>query len=89
MLGPAGFPQELFEGVGEAGTRGIRSEFPTLAEIRDRCIADSERRYLEDLLTRFGGRINISAEASGVGPRQFHKLMKKYRLRKESFKGSK
>ena len=89
MLGPTGFPQELFDGVGETGTRGIRSEFPTLAEIRGRCVADSERRYLEEVLTRFGGRINISAETSGVGTRQFHKLMKKYRLRKESFKRSK
>lgn len=86
ILGPAGFPQELFDGIREAGIRGIRSEFPTLAEIRNRCIADSERRYLEEVLARCGGRIKISAEASGISPRQLHKLMKKYRLRKEAFK---
>ena len=86
MLGPESFPQELFEDMDRTGGPGSGGEFPTLAETRDSCVADSECRYLEEVLARCGGRVNLSAAASGISTRQFHKLMKKYGLRKEHFK---
>jgi DNA-binding NtrC family response regulator len=61
-------------------------EFPTLADVRRKSIAESERRYLEEVLKRCRGKINLSAATSGISTRQFHKLIKKYGLRKEDFK---
>ncbi len=80
------FPRELFEGL-EFSERPVAwKDFPTLADVRSRSVADSERRYLEEVLTRCRGRINLSAATSGISTRQFHKLIKRHGLRKEDFK---
>ncbi|HDR15439.1 MAG TPA: sigma-54-dependent Fis family transcriptional regulator [Desulfobacteraceae bacterium] len=86
VLMPESFPNELFQVLKGVANPLMRKEFPTLAQARSRSVADSERRYLEEVLTRCLGRINLSAAASGISTRQFHKLVKKYGLRKEDFK---
>ncbi len=57
-----------------------------LADARRIAIDDFERQYLKALLVKYNGRINKSAEASGISTRQLHKLMVKYGIRKEDFK---
>jgi DNA-binding NtrC family response regulator len=86
VLMPESFPHELFQ-ASELGEPTVNwKEFPTLADVRKKSLADCERRYLEEVLTRCRGRINLSASISGISTRQFHKLIKKYALRKEDFK---
>ena len=57
-----------------------------LAEVRRRGVEEIERCYLKEVLDKYLGRINKSAEAAGITTRQLHKLMKKYGLKKEEFK---
>lgn len=86
-LMPSGFPADLFsEGTGapmstcRAGT--------TLAEARSMAVAAFEQAYTRELLVRNRGRINLSAKEAGVTPRQFSRLMARYRISKKDFKGS-
>jgi DNA-binding NtrC family response regulator len=59
----------------------------SLSEARQRAIEDFERQYLKELISRNKGKINKSAQEAGIGTRQLHKLMLKYGIRKEAFKG--
>ena len=83
-LMPQSFP---FEVMGETD----QIEFPTavdettLAEARRVVVEAFEAYYIKNMLTKHKGRINLSAEAAGVGVRQFHKLMQKYNIRKERY----
>ncbi len=58
----------------------------TLAQMRQSAVERLETQYLSDLLATKKGRINDTAEAAGITPRQLHKLMTKYGLRKEDFR---
>ncbi len=58
----------------------------TLAEARRRGTEDLEKRYLKELLASHKGRIKTAAESAGITPRQLHKLMTRYGIRKEAFK---
>jgi len=60
-------------------------ELPWL-EARERLIDEFERRYFDQLLTRFAGRIGDAARHAGIAPRSLHERMKHLGLRKESFK---
>jgi DNA-binding NtrC family response regulator len=80
------FPHELFENL-KPGKGAVKwKDFPSLTDVRRKTMAESERRYLEEVLTRCRGKINLSAATSGISTRQFHKLIKKYGLKKEDFK---
>ena len=57
-----------------------------LEEARRRIVERFEKEYLIQLLAENNGRINITAEAAGIGVRQLHKLMTKYGIRKEEFR---
>ena len=59
----------------------------TLAEVRRRGVENIERQYLKEILAEHKGRIQASADNAGISTRQLHKLMTKYGLRKEDFKG--
>ncbi len=85
VLTPESFPNELFETESYVGFTPP-SSFLTLAQIRRQGIAEIERSYLEQVLTRNKGRINESAHEAGISTRQLNKLMTKYELRKETFK---
>ncbi len=85
VLTPDGFPPELF------GERKKVSCIPvdagiSLSEGRKKVVHDFEKQYVAGLMARHNGKINQSAEAAGITPRQLHKLMVKYRIRKEDYK---
>jgi DNA-binding NtrC family response regulator len=85
MLTPESFPGELFAD----STRQAHLPLDitrTLAEVRRSGTESLERRYLKELLAAHQGRIDRTAHAAGITPRQLHKLMSKYGLRKEEFK---
>jgi DNA-binding NtrC family response regulator len=58
----------------------------TLSEARRRGTEEIERRYLREVLSVQKGRIKTTAETAGITPRQLHKLMTKYGIRKEEFR---
>jgi len=85
ILTPESFPNELFT-PNSSSVRVKADIFLTLAEVRRTAIEETERRYLQELLAENKGRIRETAKAARISPRQLHKLMKKYGLRKEEFK---
>ena len=85
VLTPKSFPSELF-GTSAARLRPSIDDQSALADVRRRGIAEIERNYLVDVLTRHRGKIRDSASTAGVSTRQLHKLMQKYGLRKEDYK---
>ncbi|MFH1673470.1 MAG: sigma 54-interacting transcriptional regulator, partial [Pseudomonadota bacterium] len=87
ILTPESFPSELF--TSDPSPVQVRPNISLpLAEVRHRAVEHSEMFYLRELLAANKGRIKESAEAAGISPRQLHKLMKKYGIRKEEFKPS-
>ena len=84
-LTPESFPSELFDNA-EPMT-GIPIDISdTLAAVRQKGLAEIERRYLKEVLSRNKGKVNASAKEAGVGTRQLNKLMHKYKLDKGIFK---
>jgi DNA-binding NtrC family response regulator len=70
-----------------AGTSQVAINFAgTLAEVRKKGIADIERLYVQKKLVLCKGRIDKTAQVIGISTRQLHKLMTKYKLKKEEFK---
>lgn len=85
ILTPESFPSELF--VFDTPKTRIPLDISlTLAEVRQQGIENIERSYLKQLLALNGGRINCTAKSAGITPRQLHKLLSKYGIRKEEFK---
>jgi len=56
---------------------------------RQRAVDEAERVYLKRQLAAHEGRIDATAHAAGITPRQLHKLMTKHGLRKEDFRRGK
>ena len=83
-LVPLNFPPEVIGGTQQIELPAVIGD-STLAEARQVVIASFEEQYLRQILTKHHGRINTSAKAAGIGVRQFHKLMQKYNIRKETF----
>mgnify|MGYP005839046987 FL=1 len=83
---PESFPAELF-GQQDGGPRLPLNTRLTLAEVRRRAVQEVERCYLQETLAENRGMIKKSAAAAGISSRQLHKLMSRYGLRKEEFKG--
>ncbi len=86
VLVPESFPAELFSSD-ETMPRVQMDTMLPLSEVRRRGVEEIERCYLKEVLDTYCGKINKSAEAAGITTRQLHKLMKKYGLKKEEFKG--
>ncbi|MGA1845374.1 MAG: sigma-54 dependent transcriptional regulator [bacterium] len=85
LLTPESFPSELF--VFDTPQTQIPLDISlTLAEVRHQGIENIERSYLKQLLALNEGRINCTAKSAGITPRQLHKLLSKYGIRKEEFK---
>ena len=81
------FPQELFGDLNNPAEIAMDITQP-LAEVRRQSLEHIERQYLKELMSKHLGRINQAAEAAGITTRQLHKLLSKYRIRKEEFKPS-
>ena len=79
------FPQELFGDLNNPAEIAMDITQP-LAEVRRQSLEHIERQYLKELMSKHLGRINQAAEAAGITTRQLHKLLSKYRIRKEEFK---
>lgn len=85
VLVPESFPAELFV-TEDILTRVQMDTLLPLSEVRRRGVEELERCYLKEVLDKYCGKINASADAAGITTRQLHKLMKKYGLKKEEFK---
>lgn len=85
VLTPESFPTELFDT--EISTTLPIDASLSLADARKMVIDNFERQYIKDTLARHNGKINPSAEAAGISTRQLNKLMHRYGIQKESFKG--
>jgi DNA-binding NtrC family response regulator len=85
QLGPGNFPQEMFGQASHMQDTPLPST-GTLADIRRHAVEEAERRYLHRQLEANHGRIGATAAAAGISPRQLHKLMAKYGLKKEDFR---
>ncbi len=86
VLMPESFPAELFAANHDALSRVKLDAGLPLAEVRKRGVEEIERCYLKEILEKYIGKINKTAEAAGMTTRQLHKLMKRHGLRKEDFK---
>lgn len=86
ILTSTSFPAELFTGAPSALSAPAGRTGLTLAETRALAVTEAEKSYLQELLARTGGRINRTAESAGVTVRQISKLMRKYNIRKETFR---
>jgi DNA-binding NtrC family response regulator len=85
ILTTASFPAELAANGPATTPMPIETRY-TLAKVRALAVEDVEKRYLRELLTRNGGRINRTAEAAGITVRQVNKLMNRYGIKKEEFR---
>ena len=81
---PHHVPPDLF--VSHFPPLSREMDLPTLAVVRQRGVESVEKRYLLELLTAMKGRIDKTAHVAGITTRQLNKLMKKYNLKKETFK---
>jgi DNA-binding NtrC family response regulator len=78
------FPGELFS---TGALPNIRPDISlSLAEARRKGIEALERLYLQELLKQNRGKIKESADIACVSPRQLHKLLTKYGIKKEAYK---
>jgi transcriptional regulator with PAS, ATPase and Fis domain len=85
ILTPESFPSELFTFDTPKAQIALDVSLP-LAEARKKSIENIERHYLKELLALNKGRINMTAQCAGITTRQLHKLLSKYKIRKEEFK---
>ena len=56
-------------------------------EVRREVLEEAEFRYLTAQLRETQGRVGETAKRAGMDPRSLHQKMKRYGLRKESFRG--
>jgi DNA-binding NtrC family response regulator len=54
-----------------------RAKRPTLAEIREACLAPIEQQYLTDLLSEHNGNVRDAAKTAGVNTVTMYRLLKK------------
>ncbi len=87
ILTPESFPQELFD-LDKPEAKVLLDTNLTLSEARKQSIEQVERQYLKELLSIHHGRINKTAEAAGITPRQLHKLLSKHQIQKELYKNN-
>ena len=85
LLGPETFPESLI--IGSKIFQALEEDRPLpLAQARQIAIDTFERTYLETLLKKHGGKINVSAKEACITSRQFNRLATKHGLDKKRFK---
>lgn len=85
ILTPKSFPIRLFKEKFRKYIGNIDTS-KTLEATRKIEVEKVEYEYLHELLAKYKGKINLTAEAAGIGERQLHKLMHKYKLDKDNYK---
>lgn len=78
VQGPEGEVEDLDPGAWEG---------KSLAEVKASVVNLVERRYLEMVLEKSGGRVGEAARMAGIHPRGLYGKMKKLGLDKSDFKG--
>jgi DNA-binding NtrC family response regulator len=58
----------------------------SLAEVRQEAVAEVEREYLKRLLVATRGHLRETARRAGIDSRSLYNKMRRYGLRKESFR---
>jgi DNA-binding NtrC family response regulator len=79
ILKPERFPTSLINCLNTDTAATAIKEMP-LAESRKVVIEEFEKNYLEKLLPKHNGKVNFSARAAGISPRQLSRLVHKYDL---------
>jgi DNA-binding NtrC family response regulator len=59
---------------------GSGSDLPKIQEVRDRVIADAERKYLDQLIDITGKDIREACAISGLSRSRLYTLLKKYNI---------
>ena len=85
ILGRKSFPQDLFK-ENKPYREFLTDTSITLKQGRQIVCERYEKEYLEQLLIKFNGRIDKTAQAAGLGVRQLNNLMAKYNLQKNYYK---
>jgi DNA-binding NtrC family response regulator len=85
ILTPASFPAELFATEPATASMPVKTGY-TLAKVRSQAVEEAEKRYLREVLSQSGGRINRTAEVAGITVRQINKLMNNSGMKKEAFR---
>jgi two-component system NtrC family response regulator len=62
------------------GMAGSGSDLPKIQEVRDRVIADAERKYLDQLIDITGKDIREACAISGLSRSRLYTLLKKYNI---------
>ena len=86
ILTAESFPPEIVSSTHVHSVSAPANGSLSLAEARNRGVAEFERQYLRAVLTRNKGSIKNSAQEARITTRQLHKLMTKYGLRKDNFR---
>ncbi len=74
---PGHLPNHLVRSTTRQPPAPVPAREPTLAEMRERWLDPLERRYLEDLLGRCGGRVKEAAARAGVNKVTLYRLLEK------------
>ncbi len=85
VLQPGSFPEEIFQ-YSSSEMKHSRDHAGSLAYVRRNGIEKIEKNYLMDLMNSTMGRIRQASEIAGISTRQIHKLLTKYKIRKEDYK---
>jgi DNA-binding NtrC family response regulator len=85
VLTPDTLPDEVVGPTRRDGPVAVATR-ESLATVRRRALEEVERAYLRRQLVAHNGRIDATAQAAGITPRQLHKLMIKHGLKKEEFR---
>ncbi|WP_462327145.1 sigma-54-dependent transcriptional regulator [Desulfobaculum sp.] len=85
VLTPESFPVDIAASGAPAASLPLDLT-QTLAEFCESAKESAQRHYLKEQLAAHNGRMNKTAEAAGISPRQLRKLMTRYGYRKEDFK---
>ena len=86
ILTPTSFPAELFTGAPSALSAPCRENRPHAGGGARDCRHGGGEKLSPGAPCPDRGRINRTAESAGVTVRQISKLMRKYNIRKETFR---
>lgn len=80
------FPADGHRFPTSPAARASRQSGLPLLEAREQVLAEFYCSYLDELLREFHGRVGDSARAAGISERTLYSLMRRYGLRKETYR---
>jgi DNA-binding NtrC family response regulator len=88
LLRPESLPEDLLYLDQDVVSTPVDTSLK-LALAREQAVEAFEREYLSRLLEEHRGHIARSAESAGITPRQLHRMLAKYQIRRDAYKISK